>query len=465
MERPTKAAIYARISQDSSGEGLGVQRQLEDCRSLAAARGWEVAGEYVDNDVSAYSGKRRPAYDRMLADIESGHIDGVICYHQDRLTRRPIEFEQFAELCQRMNLRAFASVTSDIELGNDDGLFTARILAAVAAKESARKAARTKRRIQQKAEAGLPNGGNRRPFGYEDDRVTIRESEAVLIRATVERFLARESMVSIVEWFQAQGMPTVMGGEWRTVTVRQIITNPRIAGWRVLNGEIVAKAVWEPIIDPATFERVMAEHERRRSIGWRPARRHLLSGLLRCGKCGTKLFSTSRGSRRIYRCQSGPGHGGCGGLQISALPVEEWIAEAVLIRLDSPAMHAALSGEAIDDERHPKLEQDRVTAQSRMDELMLMFAEGEISRAELRVARAPLQHRIEQAERQLKQIAGKHRLDGLAGEGTALSGDWANLNLARQAAIVSAVLDYATIMPSPPRHVVDPNRIVPTWSR
>lgn len=53
------AVVYARISSDPSGRALGVGRQVEDCRRLADALGWPVVEEYVDNDLSAYSGKRR----------------------------------------------------------------------------------------------------------------------------------------------------------------------------------------------------------------------------------------------------------------------------------------------------------------------------------------------------------------------------------------------------------------------
>jgi site-specific DNA recombinase len=63
------AAIYARISADVEGKSLGVQRQLEDCRKLAADRGWPIGAEYVDNDVSAFSGKPRREYERMLTDL------------------------------------------------------------------------------------------------------------------------------------------------------------------------------------------------------------------------------------------------------------------------------------------------------------------------------------------------------------------------------------------------------------
>src|SRR5690242_17793608 len=94
-------AIYARISQDRDGTGLGVQRQLEDCRAEAAQLGWAVAEEYVDDDVSAYSGKKRPAYSRMLDDIAEGRRDAIVTWHMDRLHRQPMELEQLLRVCSR----------------------------------------------------------------------------------------------------------------------------------------------------------------------------------------------------------------------------------------------------------------------------------------------------------------------------------------------------------------------------
>ena len=81
---PQKAAIYARISSDQDGAGAGVRRQVEDCRRKAESLGWVVAAEYVDNDLSAYSGKPRPEYQRMLADVAGGLVDGVMVYNLDR---------------------------------------------------------------------------------------------------------------------------------------------------------------------------------------------------------------------------------------------------------------------------------------------------------------------------------------------------------------------------------------------
>ncbi|TDZ97749.1 hypothetical protein CCUG60885_01298 [Mycobacteroides salmoniphilum] len=64
----------------------------------------------------------------------------------------------------------------------------ARIFAAFAAKESGRKSARMKRKYEQKAAQGLPHGPAR-AFGYEPDKVTIRETEAAVIRELVAREL------------------------------------------------------------------------------------------------------------------------------------------------------------------------------------------------------------------------------------------------------------------------------------
>jgi DNA invertase Pin-like site-specific DNA recombinase len=78
VKTPQAEAIYARISSDVEGTGAGVRRQVEDCQQFASDLGWPVAGEYVDNDISAYSGKRRPAYQRMLEDLADGTVDAVL---------------------------------------------------------------------------------------------------------------------------------------------------------------------------------------------------------------------------------------------------------------------------------------------------------------------------------------------------------------------------------------------------
>lgn len=463
MERPFRAAIYARISSDPSGQALGVQRQIEDCRARAAERGITVAEEYVDNDVSAFSGKARPEYQRMLADIRDGLRDAVIVYNLDRLTRRPIELEEFHETCTAAGLRDVITVTADLDMGNDDGLFAARIMAAFAAKESSRKSVRVKRKIRQNAEMGLPHGGGNRPFGYEADRLTVREAEADVIREMVDRFLAGESARSLAADLEARKVPTSTGSSWRSTTVRNLLMRPRIAGLREHDGVMYA-AVWPGIISHEQFERVQHTLAQRAQTRRRAPRRYLLSGLLRCGRCGKKLYSSPREGRRRYVCISGPDHGGCGRLTVEATRVEEWLTAAVLFRLDTPDMEAVLTNQQVKDERYGELAVEHERLTNRMSELAAMFAAGEVSRLEWKSARDPLEASLIAIDQQLARMAGNSTLAQVVGHGRALRDSWEGLNLERQQAIVKAVLDYATIRPAESRGHFHPDRVVPTWA-
>src|SRR3712207_4958755 len=317
------AAVYARISSDSEGRALGVTRQLEDCRRLADQMGWPVAQEYVDNDLSAYSGKRRPAYQQLLTDVADGLRDAVICYHVDRLTRRPVELEQFVATVDAAGVRQVRFVSGDMDLGTGDGLLIGRIMAAVAANELAAKSRRMRRKWEQNAAQGVPHGGSVRPFGYEADRITVRPDEAEVIRQLVARYLAGESLRSLCGWLTDEGISTVTGREWRSPTLRGLLRSGRIAGLREHLGDVVGPAQWQPIITPADRDRVLARMAEQTLTGRRTPRRYVLSGLLRCGRCGGQLFAAPRENSRRYVCLSGPDHGGCGRLTGVAEPPED----------------------------------------------------------------------------------------------------------------------------------------------
>ncbi|HSH21215.1 MAG TPA: recombinase family protein [Candidatus Caenarcaniphilales bacterium] len=96
-----RAGIYTRISSDSNGQRAGVERQRADCDAHCVARGWEVAEVFCDNDVSAYSGRPRRAYERMLAAVRARAIDAIVTWHNDRLHRSPKELEAFIDLVER----------------------------------------------------------------------------------------------------------------------------------------------------------------------------------------------------------------------------------------------------------------------------------------------------------------------------------------------------------------------------
>lgn len=462
MAGVTAAAVYARISSDQDGTALGVKRQLADCRALAKQLGWTVGEEYVDNDISAYSGRKRPAYEAMLEDLAAGRRDAVVVYHADRLTRRPIELEQFLEVVNRAGVRHVRFVAGgDIDVGNGDGLLVLRMLAAVAANESASKSRRVRRKLDEVAAAGMPHGG-KRPYGYEADKITVRPAEAEVIRTLVARFIAGESARSLATWLNDEGIPSVSGKAWVTTTLRSLLASPRIAGLREHRGDIVGDAVWDPIITPEDRDRVLAVMAARKVTKRRTPQRYLLSGLLRCS-CGNRLFSSARPNSRRYVCLSGPDHGGCGSTTVVAVPVEELITDAVLYRLDTPELADALAGRAAADAETAALAETIAADREQLDELAGLYAAKEIPAREWLAARAPIEARITDAERRVARATRSDALTGLVGNGTTLRAEWDALGLDRQHAIVAAVLDHAVIARRPGSRTFDPSRVEPVW--
>ena len=357
-----------------------------------------------------------------------------------------------------------ASVSGDVDLSTHDGQFLARILGAVAAKESDDKSRRIRRKKEAYAQAGKVAGGGSRPYGYEDDKLTTRESEAVVIRECAAKLLAGEALRSICAGLNDRGVATSTGGQWQAQTLSRILQSGRIAGQREHKGEIVAEAQWPAIISPADSSRIRAllsDPDRRTN---KVARRYLLVRLLRCGHCDETLVSRPKqGGVRAYQCVKGPGFAGCGRTSVKAAPLEEFVVEAVLYRLDSPELAAAMSGAPGDpDAERWQAEIDQ--ARSQLDGLATMHGEGEISLSEWRAARTPIERRVTDAKKQLGRLTRTTALAGHVGNSSELRERWPTLPLTRQHAIVAAVIDHITVAPARRGYNrFDPGRFTPVW--
>jgi site-specific DNA recombinase len=370
------------------------------------------------------------------------------------LHRRPVELEEFVALCERVGVSQVATVTADIDLGNDDGLFMARIFAAFAAKESGRKSARVRRKLLQNAEQGLPHGSVR-PFGYEDDKITLRESEATVIREIVDGYLAGASIRSLTVWLNDSRIAPAAAKSWQTSAVRQILSSGRIAGLREHHGQVIGPAKWPAIITPAERDRVLARMAARSVTKTRAPRTYLLSGMLRCGRCGNRLYSQARHSNpdnrvRRYVCLNGSDHGGCGRLTVVAQPVEDLLTDAVLTRLDSPQLADVLAGKASVDHDVAALSARLDADTTRLDELAALYADGTISAREWITARDPITARIGQTRRDIAAATDTTGIHELAGTGHLLRDKWDGLDIDRQQAIIKSVLDHAVITPGTP---------------
>jgi len=419
-----------------------------------------------DDDISAHSGRVRPEYRRMLDDIKDGTVDGVIAWHLDRLHRRPIELEEFAQVCDNAGAKV-TTLHGDVDFGTGDGLLLARIMAAVAANESDAKSRRVRRKMDEVAQAGRPHGGTR-AFGYEADKVTVRPAEAAIVKDMAERFLAGEPLISLTNWLNDQGIATTgKADSWRTSTLRGILYSARISGQREHRGEIIGEAVWPAIITPAQTARIRAilDDPARRTN--RTARRYYLAGMLRCGKCGATLMAHPRQGVRRYHCKAGPDFTGCGGIYIDATRVEELISEAVLYRLDTPELAAAVAGKAAEDTQTAALVDAIAADEAQLEELAGLYAAKAITAKEWMAARNPIEARQKANKRTVARATNTTDLARHLGQGDHLRRTWSTLNLNRQRAITATVLDHAIIEPrgagAGGGRGFDPSRVRPVW--
>lgn len=454
-----ETAIYCRISEDREGAALGVERQREDCQTMAERRGWHVAGVYADNDISAYSGKLRPQYRQLLQDIEAGAIKAVVVWHLDRLHRQPRELETFIDLVERHGV-ALASVAGEHDLGSPEGRLHARILGAVARMESEHKSRRIRRKKLELARAGKPLGGGYRPFGYEKDGITINVDEAAVLREATTRLLHGDSLRSIVLDLNSRSLFTSTGHTWIARSLKRVLLNPRNAGIVEHREAGRIKAVWEPIIsedDQARLQALFNDPKHQLRPG-RP-RKYLLSGLLRCGACGSRLVSVNaRNSRgRAYGCPPPPS--GCNHVVIVAGWLEEHVTTVILGALRRRRLHEGERPAGDDDADLDAVNADR----AQLNELAAAYAARKITMSEWAIARELIEERISEATERIAARTSRTALQRILADGAGLAEQWELMPVERQRSIVAAMIDQVVVSRSGKGRYADPSRLQVLW--
>jgi site-specific DNA recombinase len=412
-----RAGVYARISEDRDGEGLGVKRQVRDCVTECERRGWVVQESYRDNDVSSYGRKARPAYQRMLADAQAGKINAIVCWSVDRLIRHPRELEEIIDLYTIHGI-SLATVGGEINLGDPDGRMVARLTGAIARGEVEKMSRRIKRKIQERAERGLPHGEE--PYGWRrvDGRDVLDPAEAIVVREIADRLLSGESVKAVTESLNERAITPPYDEarrrkiaenqgktfdpasvRWSRVTVRHLVLRERNAGLLRHQGQIIGKGDWEPIFDEDTHKRLRALlTDPARHVTTGSAYRYLLTGIAKCGKCeapvrlilGPRTRSGRREKRRSYVCSR------CHGISRDQGAVDQLITRLTIEFLASPKAKAVF--QPVPDRA---LEAKAQTLRAKLDEAADQYAADEIDGQQLRRITAKLRPRLQEVEAKL----------------------------------------------------------------
>ena len=302
------ATIYLRVSQDKSGEGLAVERQELECRALAERNGWAIREVFTDNDISATTGKRRPAFEALLLSSP----ERVIVWHIDRLVRLTSELERV--LAIKANVHTVTA--GRLDLSNPAGKAVAITITAWAQYEGEQKSLRQRAKGKQSAAAGTSWWGKYTPFGFNPDG-THHEVEAAALRKTYSDLLAGRPVSRLVDDLNAARHRTNHGNAWTHVPLRTLLLNARNAGIRTYLGGEVGPANWSGIVDEQTYRaavRLLTNPERH--VSGNGKRVAVLSGFATCGRvkadgsvCGGRMVRAWRGGAKdspksypVYEC-------------------------------------------------------------------------------------------------------------------------------------------------------------------
>jgi site-specific DNA recombinase len=448
-------AIYTRISEDRDDDRLGVQRQEEDCRSLASRLGWEVGKIYEDNDFSASKVKVvRPAYQRLLKDIEAGKVRRLITDKPDRLYRRNTELEHLINVVgERVEIRTAKS--GDIDLSTTNGRMIARILGATAQGEAETIRDRIKRKMADIAANGGWTGGAR-PFGWtpEAGKLVVLPSEAAILREAKDRVLAGESLRAICIDFARRGIQSTHGNPIQQTSLKKSLISPRVIGrYSRRDGSIVGPAQWDAIFtedDWARLKHVLLDPARN-TVGRRAPRKYLLTaGLLRCGLCGAAMFGRPAFAGRpdpYYGCKQAIGYKGCGKVHIRVPMADRFVEQKVVKALSSKSFtkqRATLVNQAPD---MAAAVAALTTIQERVQELAATYGDGLITKAEWMEARKRLEPRLEAAQ---QAVGDGTRAPGLMVElldVKALVTGWDTLPIEHRRVVISQLVEQVKVYP------------------
>ena len=357
-----RVGIYVR---QSVHEDQGIEQQIKECKRLASAHEWEVIDTYDDNKTSATKARdETTAWARMLADVDAGRIDTILCVAVARLLRRTVDVIEVTK--PRRSVRV-VTTRDGVDTGTMGGRVMLALLVAMAEEEIAEKEARATPYRQARNVLGHPSPG-KVPFGYEwvpslKRRGDGRRYEIVSREAAVVRFvfseviagsplgmIARELNVGTArnpetrELLEESTRATRTGAAWSATTIRRIALSPMYAALlpaivpgagnyraEMVNLDACTPGVWEPIVsadDVRAARALLIDPTRRKHQG--TSRRWLLSGLAVCDVCGARVRSArTKEKYQGYRCPKGH-------FQRSGSILDTYAEQVVIERLSRP---------------------------------------------------------------------------------------------------------------------------------
>ena len=436
-----RAAIYARVSDKSQDteDKTSISEQIGEMEAYCESKGLNITARY--QEVGRGWSKKRPEFQRMLADARQGRFDTIVCWKSDRLSRGMYPAAALMEVVEAHQIRLEA-VMDAIDMK------TFGLMAAIGKIELDNFRERSTLGKRGTAKQGrVPMGGL--PYGYrigDGGRPEVVEEQAEIVRRIFYMYV-HEGMgsTSIAVQLTDEGIPTQTGKLlWRQSYIHYVLANATYTGtWvygktRVISTDYGTKEydqprdTWievpvPPLVDEETWERAQ-KLKKQRSRGAKRNTKvlYLLQHLLKCGECGHNFHAKStwrtssvrNGKKYHYDLPAPRRYYKCNGMEslrlrcrelhyIRAERVEEPIWSEVKRVLQNPDLIVA-GIDTLDSqeggglgEEIAQAERDLRSIQLEEDRAIRLFVSGKITEPQLDHQRRFITERLESARAKL----------------------------------------------------------------
>lgn len=453
--------IYTRISSDRTGEGAGVDRQKTECEQYAKANNLTILDTYTDNDISAYSGAPRPAFNAMVERLEAGEGDGIIVWHLDRLYRRNRDLELIVNIVESRKLTIRTVTAGDIDLNTASGLMMARVIGSMANYEVDHQRERIKASHVDRAKRGTWRGGPI-PIGFKSAGkgvLEINEEEANDIRFMFDSILNGDSLHSISRRMnEPYRMSRPNGKPWTNIAIRHVVKSPAQGGLsKIGEGEYV-QAQWDGIVSPEKWhaaQAILSDPTRRTNQG--VERRWQGSGVYLCGSCGSKMRAKITHGTNYYSCTT------CHKVSRNQIKLDGLVDDVIIGYLDKPENRLTLLSKDQASSDLGDLIDKRTALVERKNQLGELFAQGVVDAGQLARSKAEFEKQLAAVDKKIQAARESSPVLEMLLDAGNLRERWGELSADKRADVIRELLTVTVFSAGRGTKIFDPTKIKFGW--